>query len=46
VDIKDRVTLAVASQALLVVAFSAMSVAAHGGRFFSAAVAAPAMFTP
>jgi hypothetical protein len=43
-DIKDRVVLAVASQALLVVAFSAMSVAAHGGRFFSAAVAAPALF--
>jgi hypothetical protein len=45
-DIKDRVVLAVASQALLVVAFSAMSVAAHGSRFFSAAVAAPAILTP
>jgi len=46
VEIKDRLVLAVSSQVLLVVAFSAMSVAAHGGRFFSAAVAAPAMFMP
>lgn len=46
VEIKDRVVLAVSSQALLVVAFSAMSLAAHGGRFFSAAVAAPALVTP
>jgi hypothetical protein len=46
VEIKDRVMLAVASQVLLVVAFSAMSVAVNGGRFFGAAVAAPALFTP
>jgi hypothetical protein len=46
VDIKDRVVLAVASQALLVVGFSAMSVAVHGGRFLGAAVAAPAIITP
>jgi hypothetical protein len=46
VDIKDRVLLAVGSQVMLVVAFSAMSVAAHGARFFSAAIAAPAIFTP
>jgi hypothetical protein len=46
VDIKDRVVLAVASQAILVVALSAISMAANGGRFFSAAVAAPALFTP
>jgi len=46
VDIKDRLVLAVSSQALLVVAFSAMSVMAQGGRFFGAAVAASALFTP
>ena len=46
VDIKDHVVLAVASQALLVVAFSAISVTVNGGRFFGAAVAAPAIFTP
>lgn len=46
VEIKDRVVLAVASQALLVVAFCAMSVAAHGGRFFNTALAAPAVFIP
>jgi hypothetical protein len=45
-DIKNRVVLAVGSQALLVVAISAMSVAAHGGRFFNTAVAAPAVLTP
>jgi hypothetical protein len=46
VDIKNRVVLAVASQALLVVVFSAMSVAVHGGRFLNTALAAPAVFTP
>jgi hypothetical protein len=46
VDIKDRVVLAVGSQALLVVAFSAMSVAAHGGRFLGAAIAAPTVLSP
>lgn len=45
-DIKDRVALAVGSQALLVVALSAASVAVHGGRFFGVALAAPAVFTP
>ena len=46
VEIKDRVMLAVASQALVVVAFSAMSMAVHGGRFFNTALAAPAVLTP
>ena len=46
VEIKDRVVLAIASQALLVVAFSAVSLAAQGGRFFDAALAAPAVLTP
>ncbi len=45
-DIKDRVVLAVGSQALLVVAIGAASVAVHGGRFFGAALAAPAVFSP
>ena len=45
-EIKERVALAIASQVLLVVAFSAVSMAAHGGRFFDAASAAPALFSP
>ena len=45
-EINERVVLAIASQVLLVVAFSAVSVAAHGGRLFGAAAAAPALFTP
>ncbi|MBV8755332.1 MAG: hypothetical protein JO328_20970 [Hyphomicrobiales bacterium] len=45
-ELKDRVVLAVASQALLVVAVGAMSVAIHGGRFLNTALAAPAIFTP
>jgi hypothetical protein len=45
-DIKDRVVLAVGSQALLVLAITAMSVAAHGGRFFNTAFAAPAALMP
>jgi hypothetical protein len=45
-DIKDRVCLAIGSQAMLVVGFSAMSMAVHGGRFFNTALAAPAVFTP
>jgi hypothetical protein len=45
-ELKERVVLAVASQLLLVVAFSAVSVAAHGGRLFGAAAAAPALFNP
>jgi hypothetical protein len=45
-ELKDRVVLAVASQALLVVAVGAMSVVIHGGRFLNTALAAPAVFTP
>jgi hypothetical protein len=45
-EIKDRVVLAVASQVLLVLAFSAVSLAAHGGRFLGPASAAPAFFIP
>jgi hypothetical protein len=45
-ELKERVALAIASQVLLVVAFSAVSVAVHGGRLFGAASAAPALFTP
>jgi hypothetical protein len=41
-EIKDRVVLAIASQVLLVVAMSAISVAVQGGHFFGAASAAPA----
>jgi hypothetical protein len=44
-EIKERVGLAIASQLLLVVATSAVSVAAHGG-LFGAASAAHAVFTP
>jgi hypothetical protein len=39
-DIKERIVLAVASQVLLVVTIGALSMAAQGGRFFSAASAA------
>jgi hypothetical protein len=45
-EINDRVALAIASQALVVVAFSVASVAVHGGRFFGTALAAPALFAP
>ena len=45
-EIKDRVVLAVASQALLVVAVSAISVTVNGGRFFNTALAGPAVFSP
>ena len=45
-EIKDRVVLAVASQVLLVLAFSAFSIATHGGRFLGAASAAPAALAP
>jgi len=43
-EIKERVVLAVASQVLLVLAFSAFSIAAHGGRFLGPASAASALF--
>ena len=46
VELNQRVALAVTSQALLVVAIGAVSVATQGGRFFGAAFAAPAIFTP
>jgi hypothetical protein len=45
-DIKDQVGLAIASQVLLVVATSAVSVAANGGLFSGAASAASAAFAP
>jgi hypothetical protein len=45
-EINERVALAIASQVLLVVAFSAVSMAVQGGRLFGAASAAPAVFAP
>lgn len=45
-EINDRVVLAIASQVLVVVAFSMVSVAVHGGHLFGAASAAPALFNP
>ena len=45
-ELKERVGLAIASQVLLVVAISAVSVAANSGLFSGAASAAPAVFTP
>src|SRR5262249_997136 len=45
-EIKERVVLAVASQVLLVLAFSAFSMATHGGRFLGPASAASVLFTP
>jgi hypothetical protein len=45
-DIEDQVGLAIASQVLLVVATSAVSVAANGGLFSGAASAASAAFAP
>ena len=45
-EINDSVGLAIASQVLLLVACSAVSMAVQGGRLFGAASAAPALFTP
>ena len=45
-ELKERVGLAIASQVVLVVAVSAVSVAANGGLFSGAASAAPAVFLP
>src|SRR5262245_52930672 len=45
-EIKGRVVLAIGSQVVLVIASGAVSMAIHGGRFFYAALAAPAVFTP
>ena len=44
-ELKERVVLALASQLLLVIAFSAVSMVVNGGRLFGAALAAPALFT-
>jgi hypothetical protein len=46
VELNKRVALAITSQILLVVAIGALSVTIHAGRVFSAASAAPAIFTP
>ena len=46
VEMNERVVAAIASQVLLVVAIGGVSVAVHGGRFFGAASAAPAIFAP
>lgn len=46
VELNKRVALAITSQILLVVAIGALSVTIHAGRVFSAASAAPTIFTP
>jgi hypothetical protein len=45
-DIKDRLVLAIGSQAVLVLAVGAVSLAAQSGRLFDAAAAAAAAFAP
>jgi len=45
-ELNERVALAIASQALLVVAIGGLSAAVHAGGLFGAASAASAIFTP